>query len=221
MVERLAEHLDVPLRDRNTLLLAAGFAPQHAERALDHASMGPVREALDIVLRSHQPYPAAVVDRHWNLVSANAALGVLIEGVDPTLLAPPINVLRASLHPLGMAPRIRNFEQWRDHLLHRLARQVALTDDPHLTSLRTRVAAIPHRTRTGGRAVTTTATGTTVPTRWTVESPCRCGSDPGRTSSASSARSPPSVPRSRSPPRSCPSSRSFRPTSAQLSFCAH
>jgi hypothetical protein len=92
-----------------------------------------------------------------------------------------------------MAPRIRNFEQWRDHLLHRLARQVALTGDPHLTSLRTRVAAIPHRTRTGGRAVTTTATGTTVPTRWTVESPCRCGSDPGRTSSASSARSPPSA----------------------------
>ncbi|MDQ3715076.1 MAG: helix-turn-helix transcriptional regulator [Actinomycetota bacterium] len=135
MVERLAEHLDVPLRDRNTLLLAAGFAPQHAERALDHASMGPVREALDMVLRSHEPYPAAVVDRHWNLVSANAALGVLIEGVDPTLLAPPINVLRASLHPLGMAPRILNFEQWRGHLLHRLARQVALTGDAHLTSL--------------------------------------------------------------------------------------
>lgn len=135
MVERLAAHLDVPLRDRNTLLLAAGFAPQHPERSLDDASMGPVREAVDLVLRGHEPYPAAAVDRHWNLVSANASLSVLIEGLDPALLTPPINVLRASLHPRGMAPQILNFEQWRGHLLHRLARQVAITGDPDLALL--------------------------------------------------------------------------------------
>lgn len=135
MVERLAEHLEIPLRERNTLLLAAGFAPQHSERSLDDAVMRPVREALDLVLRGHEPYPAAVVDRHWSLVSANASLEVLIEGVDPALLTPPINVLRASLHPRGMAPRILNLEQWRAHLLHRLARQVALTGDPALTRL--------------------------------------------------------------------------------------
>lgn len=135
MVERLAEHLDVPLRERNTLLLAAGFAPQHPEHSLDEAVMGPVREAIELVLRGHEPFPAAVVDRHWNLVSANTSLGVLIEGVDPALLAPPINVLRASLHPRGMAPRVLNLEQWRGHLLHRLARQVALTGDPALIAL--------------------------------------------------------------------------------------
>lgn len=132
MVELLAEHLEIPLRERNTLLLAAGFAPQHPERSLDDAAMGPVRETLDLVLRGHEPNPAAVVDRHWNLVAANASLNVLIDGVDPALLAPPINVLRASLHPRGMSPRIINLEQWRAHILHRLARQVALTGDPAL-----------------------------------------------------------------------------------------
>ncbi|MDQ3506096.1 MAG: helix-turn-helix transcriptional regulator [Actinomycetota bacterium] len=135
MLERLSEHLDVPLRERNTLLLAAGFAPQHPERSLDDVVMGPVREALDLVLRGHEPYPAAVVNRHWNLVSANGSLGVLIDGVDPSLLTPPVNVLRASLHPRGMAPRILNLDQWRDHLLHRLARQVGLTADPVLSRL--------------------------------------------------------------------------------------
>ncbi|MEJ7771308.1 MAG: helix-turn-helix domain-containing protein [Geodermatophilaceae bacterium] len=113
MLECLAEHLDVPLRDRNALLLSAGFAPLHPDRSLDDASMGPVRQALELVLRGHDPYPAAVVDRHWNLVSANASLGLLIEGIDPMLLTRPINVLRASLHPRGMAPSILNFEQWR------------------------------------------------------------------------------------------------------------
>jgi len=144
MIERLAEHLDVPLRERNTLLLAAGFAPHHAERSLDDALMDPVRETLARLLLGHEPYPAAVVDRHWNLVSANASLGVLIEGVDPALLTPPINVLRASLHPGGMAPRIINFEQWRAHLLHRLARQVALTADPALTRLLEEGRGYPH-----------------------------------------------------------------------------
>jgi len=135
MVELLADHLEVPLRERNTLLLAAGFAPQHAERSLKDAAMRPVRAALETVLRAHLPYPAAVVDRHWNLVLANDRLGVLIEGVDPDLLTPPVNVLRASLHPSGMAPRILNLAQWRAHLLHRLARQVALTGDPVLSQL--------------------------------------------------------------------------------------
>lgn len=135
MVERLAEHLEVPLRERNTLLLAAGFAPQHAERSLDDAAMGPVREALDTILRGHEPYPALVVDRHWNMVASNSSIVVLIDGVDPELLLPPVNVYRVGLHPRGMAPKIVNLAEWRSHLLHRLARQVALTGDPVLSRL--------------------------------------------------------------------------------------
>src|SRR5215207_9041512 len=143
MVLHLAEQLDVPLRDRNGLLLAAGYAPVYAERDLEAPDMEPVRAALDLVLRGHEPYPAAVVDRTWELIRGNRGIGLLVEGVDPELLAPPVNVLRVSLHPRGMAPGIANLADWRAHLLERLGRQIAATGDPSLVTLRDELAGYP------------------------------------------------------------------------------
>jgi transcriptional regulator with XRE-family HTH domain len=143
MILRLAEHLDVPLRGRNELLLAAGLAPAYGERGLQDAQMSPVREALDLVLTGYEPHPAVVVDRAWNLVARNASAGVFVEGALPELLEPPANVLRLSLHPHGMAPRIVNLAQWRAHLLHRLARDAAVTADPGLAALHRELAALP------------------------------------------------------------------------------
>ncbi|MBA3330041.1 MAG: helix-turn-helix domain-containing protein [Actinobacteria bacterium] len=143
MVLHLAEQLDVPLRDRNVLLLAGGYAPAYGERGLEEPEMGPVREALDKLLRGHEPYPSVVVDRHWGLVSANRSLGFLMEGIAPHLLEPPINVLRAGLHPEGLAPRILNLGEWRAHVLERLARQVVTSGDPALAALHAELAAYP------------------------------------------------------------------------------
>ncbi|MGC9666449.1 helix-turn-helix domain-containing protein [Planosporangium sp. 12N6] len=135
MVLRLADELDVPLRDRNDLLLAAGYAPVYAETTLDAPRMSAIRGAVRLVLTAHEPYPAVVVDRHWNLVDANATLGLLLTGVAAALLDPPVNVLRVSLHPDGLAPRIVNLGEWRAHLLGRLRRQVGSTADPVLADL--------------------------------------------------------------------------------------
>ncbi|HUA70064.1 MAG TPA: helix-turn-helix transcriptional regulator [Solirubrobacteraceae bacterium] len=135
MVLRLAEHLDIPLRERNGLLLAAGYAPQYVERSLDEPEMAPVHQALDRFLRAHEPYPAVILDRYYNIVSANDATSALTAGVAPELLAAPANALRATLHPDGMAPRILNLPEWSGHLLHRLRRQAALTGDPELERL--------------------------------------------------------------------------------------
>ena len=143
MVLRLAEHLDIPLRERNRLLLAAGYAPLYAERSLQEPVMAPVHQALDRFLRAHEPYPAIVIDRHHNLVSANDALGALLEGVAPELLEPPANALRVALHPSGMAPRTLNLEEWSAHLLHRLRREAALTGDPELRRLHDELAGYP------------------------------------------------------------------------------
>jgi transcriptional regulator with XRE-family HTH domain len=143
MVLRLAEQLEVPLRDRNVLLLAAGFAPRYGQRGLDEPEMAPVRDALQRVLAGHEPYPAVVLDRHWGLVAANTALGVLVDGVAAHLLEPPVNVLRLSLHPDGLAPRILNLPEWRGHLLDTLARQAVTTGDPALATLREELAALP------------------------------------------------------------------------------
>src|SRR6201996_8956313 len=143
MVLRLADHLDIPLRERNRLLLAAGYAPLYAERSLEEPEMAPVHQALDRFLRAHEPYPAIVIDRHHNLVSANDALGVIIDGVAPELLEPPANALRVALHPQGMAPRVLNMAQWSAHLLHRLRREAALTADPELERLHAELAAYP------------------------------------------------------------------------------
>jgi transcriptional regulator with XRE-family HTH domain len=143
MVLRLAEHLEVPLRERNRLLLSAGYAPSYAERSLQTPELAPVRQALDRFLRAHEPYPAAVLDRHYNLLSANDALAVLTDGVAPELLAPPANALRVTLHPEGMAPRIVNLEEWSAHLLHRLRRQASITGDPELERLHQELSTYP------------------------------------------------------------------------------
>ena len=140
----LAEHLDVPLRDRNAWLLAAGYAPLYREHTLDEPTMAPVRAALDKILASHMPYPAVIVDRRWDLVAGNdAALSVLTEGVSPTLLEGPINALRVSLHPDGMAPRIVNLAEYSAHLLARLHRQAALSGDRALFALHEELRAYP------------------------------------------------------------------------------
>ncbi|MBV9049819.1 MAG: helix-turn-helix transcriptional regulator, partial [Solirubrobacterales bacterium] len=120
MVLHLAEELQVPLRERNGLLLAAGYAPAYAERPLDTPDMDSVRQAIDRFLRAHEPYPAVVVDRHHDLVAANDALTLVLEGVSPDLLEPPANALRVALHPRGMAPRTVNLGEWSAHLLARL-----------------------------------------------------------------------------------------------------
>jgi transcriptional regulator with XRE-family HTH domain len=122
MVVHLAEQLEVPLRERNRMLLAAGYAPIYSHRPLDE--LGPIQDALDQLLTSHEPFPAVVVDRAWNVVAANAAIGLLTAGAASHLLEPPINALRLTLHPEGMAPRIENLGQWRAHLLRDLETQV-------------------------------------------------------------------------------------------------
>lgn len=135
LVLRLADHYDVPLRDRNALMLAAGYAPAYRERSLEDEEMAPVRDALQRILAGYEPYPALVVDRGWHLVLANAAIAPFLEGVAPELLAPPVNVLRLSLHPDGMSSRIVNLAEWRGHLLDRLVREAAVTGDQDAADL--------------------------------------------------------------------------------------
>jgi transcriptional regulator with XRE-family HTH domain len=143
MLLRLAEQLEVPLRERNHLLLAGGYAPAFGQTALDAPQMASVRAALRQVLAGHEPYPAVVVDRAWNLVDANGAVNLLVGQAEPELLAPPVNVLRVSLHPDGMASRIVNLGEWRAHLFGRLRRQIALTADPGLAELYQELRAYP------------------------------------------------------------------------------
>jgi len=146
LVLHLAEHLDVPLRERNALLLAAGFAPAYAERPLDDDEMDPVRRALEHVLAGHEPYPAVIVDRRWDLVMANGtALGLFTEGIAAHLLEPPVNVYRLALHPEGLAPRVRNLDEYRHHLLTRLQRDALLSGSAELQALLQEVAAYPGR----------------------------------------------------------------------------
>ena len=144
MVLRLAERLEVPLREQNQLLVAAGYAPIFSERPLHDPALRAAREAIDLVLAGHEPYPALAVDRHWRMVAANRCVLPLVGAVaDPALLAPPVNVLRLSLHPGGLAPRIVNLAEWRAHILDRLRRQVELTADPQLSALAGELAALP------------------------------------------------------------------------------
>lgn len=148
MVQHLAECLEVPLRERNALLLAAGFAPAHHERDLNAPEMAPVRQAIERLLAGHEPYPALVVDRGWRVVAANRGLGLLTAGVAGHLLEAPVNALRLALAPDGMAPRIVNLAHWRTHVLERLRRQVATTADLTVQALADELAAYP-----GGQAV--------------------------------------------------------------------
>ena len=143
MILRLAGELDVPLRSRNELLLAGGFAPAFAESDLDGPSLAVVLSALRDVLAAHAPYPAVLVDRHWTMIDANDAVAGLTGGCAAWLLEPPVNVLRLSLHPDGMAPRIGNLAEWRTHVLHRLDKQATATADPVLRDLRAELAAYP------------------------------------------------------------------------------
>lgn len=143
MILRLSEHLCVPVRERNTLLLAAGYAPRFTETALDDPSMAVVREGLERLLRGYEPYPALVVDGTYSVVAANRGLALILEGVPEHLLVEPVNAMRVILHPEGAAPRIRNFRQWRQHLLHQMNRQIALARSDELRALYEEVAAYP------------------------------------------------------------------------------
>lgn len=150
MVLRLAEGLDVPLRERNALLMAAGYAPVYPARRLDDASLAAARAAIDLLLKGHEPFPALAVDRHWNMIAANVVAGGLLTAlVAPSLREAPVNVVRASLHPDGLAPHIVNLAQWRAHLLYRLDRQIAASGDEGLRALRDEMAALP-AARQGG-----------------------------------------------------------------------
>jgi transcriptional regulator with XRE-family HTH domain len=144
MVLRLAERLEIPLRERNALLVAAGFAPMYRERPLDDPALAAAREAVQLILRSHEPYPALAVDRHWNLLAYNAVVPHLLAVVaDAALLQPPVNVLRLSLHPQGLAPRIVNIGQWRHHLFERLRQQIQATGDTTLHALEQELRGYP------------------------------------------------------------------------------
>jgi hypothetical protein len=160
MVLHLCERLEVPLSDRNTMLAAAGFAPQYPHHRFDAPEMAEVREMVEAILRGHLPHPALALNRRWELQSANEAAFALLAGVAPALLEPPVNVLRLSLHPEGLAPRIANLAEWRSHLLHRLDRDVDVSADPHLAALRDNLRSIPlppgtapfrHASRPSGR----------------------------------------------------------------------
>lgn len=140
---RLSEALALPLRQRNDLLLAGGYAPVHGERSIDAPDMAAAKAAVEAVLHGHAPYPALAVDRHWNLVLANDAARALLADVDAALLAPPTNVLRASLHPRGLAPRIVNLGEWRHHLLSRLGEDADRSGDPTLMALHDELKAYP------------------------------------------------------------------------------
>ena len=141
MLLHLSEQLQIPLRDRNLLLVSAGFAPMFPERSLEDPDMTAARRAVDLVLEAQKPFPAFALDRHWNMVASNGALPGLYDGVAPELLKPPINALRLSLHPKGVAPRIANLAEWQAHLLARLRRQIDLTADPVLVELLKEVTA--------------------------------------------------------------------------------
>ena len=145
MLLRVLERLEVPFREQNRLLLAAGHAPAFPERSLEDPDLQPVRDALDVILRGHEPYPAVAVDRAWNMVAANSPLNALaaVVDIDPKLLEPPINVMRVGLHPRGLAPLMVNLGDWHSHWLARLERQLAVTGDEDLAALIEEIAAYP------------------------------------------------------------------------------
>jgi transcriptional regulator with XRE-family HTH domain len=151
MIVRLAESLEVPLRERNGLLLAAGYAPAYPETRFDDPHLGPVRTALERILEGHLPYPAVIVDRHADLVASNDGFGALTGGVAPELLARPVNVARMLLHPQGMAPRIANFDGWAWHVIDRLHQEMARNPSGRLNDLITELEElVPNRPRQPG-----------------------------------------------------------------------
>ncbi|WP_233217308.1 helix-turn-helix domain-containing protein [Trinickia dabaoshanensis] len=141
MLMHLAEQLDIPLRARNALFMAAGYAPLYAERGLNDPQLEAAREAVELVLRGHEPYPALAIDRHWTMVAANRALAPLVARAAPRLLEAPVNVLRLSLHPEGLAPHIVDWAGWRAHALQRVERQAQASGDATLAALVEELAA--------------------------------------------------------------------------------
>ncbi|MBL1100897.1 helix-turn-helix domain-containing protein [Streptomyces coffeae] len=150
MVLRLADHLEVPMRERNALLLAAGYAPLYPERSVDDPSMGTLREGMERLLTGYEPYPALVMNGTYEVQAANRGIAMLMEGVARHLLVPPLNAMRITLHPEGMAPRIRNFREWRAHLLDQMDRQLSLMRSPALRAVYEEVSAYP-LPESGGR----------------------------------------------------------------------
>jgi transcriptional regulator with XRE-family HTH domain len=149
MILLLSENLEIPLRERNKILVTAGFAPVYSEKSFDDETLGAARRAVELILKGHEPFPALAVDRHWNMVAANRTVPLMLDGVSAELLAPPVNVLRLSLHPRGLAQRIVNFREWREHLISRLKKQVEDTADFGLEELLKELGAyeIPGRRR--------------------------------------------------------------------------
>ena len=145
MLLQVLQQLKVPFREQNRLLLAAGHAPAYPERSLEDPDLAPVREALDVILSGHEPYPAVAVDRGWNMVAANSAMFALTAAVDidPELLEHPINVMRVGLHPRGLGPLFSNLGYWHAHWLGRLGRQLAATGDTQLAALIDEIASYP------------------------------------------------------------------------------
>ncbi|WP_037673626.1 helix-turn-helix domain-containing protein [Streptomyces griseus] len=143
MVLRLAEHLDVPVRERNALLLAAGYAPHYRQTPLDDPALDALRAGMERLIQGYEPYPALVVDATYTVVAANRGITMLLEGVPESLLTPPLNAMRLTLHPQGLAPRIRNLREWRGHLLAQMERQIALYRSEPLRALYEEVAAYP------------------------------------------------------------------------------
>ena len=135
MILLLAEQLEIPLRERNKILIVGGYAPVFSEKSFEDVSLGAARQAVDLILKGHEPFPALAVDRHWSMVAANKTISLLLEDISAEILKPPVNVLRLSLHPEGLAPRIINLHEWREHLLLRLKKQVEDTADENLEGL--------------------------------------------------------------------------------------
>ena len=165
MLLHLSDLLDIPLRERNSVLVAAGFAPIFPERPFGDPALAAARRAVDLVLTGHNPYPAVAVDRHWNMVAANQATQRLLEVIDPAMLQPPVNVLRLSLHPHGLAPRIVNLAEWREHLIVRLRHQIQATADPILSELAAELESYPRPEGTVPPGATDQYGGVVVPLR--------------------------------------------------------
>ncbi len=151
MLLRLAERLDIPLRERNTLLLSAGYAPMYSERRLEDPALQQARKAVELVLAGHAPNPAFAIDQHWTLVSANAAVGLFLTGIEPSLMEPPVNVLRLALHAQGIGSRVVNYTQWRAQILTRLRHQIAATADPILMELLAELESYPQLEAADGK----------------------------------------------------------------------
>lgn len=167
MIVHLAEQLEVPLRERNVLLTAAGFAPVFPERPLDDEALAVAKRTVDLILRGHEPNPALALDRHWNLTMANEAVNLLLKAVNPSQLQPPINVLRLSLHPAGLASQIVNYAEWRTHLLTRLSRQIEITANGVLVELERELKSypVPRNAKTNQRSSQNDSLNIAVPFR--------------------------------------------------------